>query len=151
MSMTVLDGEGFPLHYITPECIEKYRSINVGACDGGAARVSEPGMVRPDQLTLPAMMSRESPLLDIQLSRRQAVVSRLPEHLRCVVPDDCGQMTLTIAQLEESVELILKYEDCFVGASGKVGWTDVATHSIDTGVNRPVKQPPQRTSYEEKA
>ena len=58
--------------------------------------------------------------------------------------------TLTIAQLEESVELILKYEDCFVGASGKVGWTDVATHSIDTGVSRPVKQPPQRTSYEEK-
>jgi len=31
-----------------------------------------------------------------------------------------------------------------------VGWTDQATHSIDTGVNRPVKQPPRKTSFEEK-
>ena len=151
MSMTVLDGEGFPLHYLTTDCIEKNRSVKVGACDGGAAiRESEPEKTGPNQLALPALMSHDSPLLEIQLSRRQAVVSRLPEHLRCVVPDECGQMTLTIAQLEESVELLLKYEDCFVGASGKVGWTDVATHSIDTGVSRPVKQPPQRTSYEEK-
>ena len=59
-------------------------------------------------------------------------------------------MTLSVAQLEEAIELILKYEDCFVRASGKVGWTDVATHYIDTGVNRPVKQPPRRTSFEEK-
>ena len=26
----------------------------------------------------------------------------------------------------------------------------MATHSIDTGVDRPVKQPPRRTSFEEK-
>ena len=50
MGMTVLDGDGFPLHYLTSNCIEKYRSIKVGACDGGAARVSEPGNVGPDQL-----------------------------------------------------------------------------------------------------
>ena len=124
VSMTVLDGEGFPLHYLTPECLEKYRT-NVGACDRGAARVSEPETVdRPDHLTLPAIISRGSPYLEVQLSRRQAVVSRLPEHLRCVLPDECGQMTLTIAQLGEAVELILKYEDCFVGDSGKEGWTD---------------------------
>ena len=42
------------------------------------------------------------------------------------------------------------YEGCFVGASGKLGWTDMATHSIDTGFSRPVKQPPWRTSCEEK-
>ena len=150
MSMTVLDGEGFPLHYLTPNCIEKYRSIRVGACDGGAAWESEPGDVEPDQLTLPAMMSHESPLLEIQLSRRQAVVSGLPEHLRCVVPDECGQMDSDQSSTGAPVELLLKYEDCFVGASGKVGWTDVATHSIDTGVSRPVKQPPRRTSFEEK-
>ena len=89
MSMTVLDGEGFPLHYLTPNCIEKYRSIKVGACDGGAARESEPEKMGPDQL---ALMSHESPLLEIQLSWRQAVLSRLPEHLRCVVPDECGQI-----------------------------------------------------------
>jgi len=92
MSMTVLDGEGFPLHYLTPDCIEEYRTVKVRACDGGAAWESEPGEVEPDQLTLPALVSHESPLLEIQLSRRQAVLSRLPEHLRCVVPDECGQM-----------------------------------------------------------
>ena len=61
-----------------------------------------------------------------------------------------GITTLSVAQLEEVVELLLKYEDCFVGASGKVGLTDMATHSIDTGINRPVKQPPRMTSFEEK-
>ena len=59
-------------------------------------------------------------------------------------------MTLSVTQLEEAIELLLMYEDCFVGASGTVGWTDVATNSIDTGINRPVKQPPRRTCFEEK-
>ena len=69
---------------------------------------------------------------------RQAIVERLPEHLRCVLPDAGGdKLTLTTSALEEATKLILSYEDCFVGASGKVGWTDQATHSIDTGVNRP--------------
>ena len=62
----------------------------------------------------------------------------------------CRQMTLFVAQLEEAIELLLMYEDCFVEASSKVGWTDVATHSIDTGVSRPVKQLPQRINFEEK-
>ena len=91
VSMTVLDGDGFPLHYLTPECVEKYRS-NVGTHGRVAARVSEPETVDgPDHLTLPAMISRGSPFLEIQLSRRQAVVSRLPEHLQCVLPDECRQ------------------------------------------------------------
>ena len=44
----------------------------------------------------------------------------------------------------------MKNEDCFVGEDGKVGWTNQATHSIDTGDNRPVKQPPPRTGLKEK-
>ena len=75
---------------------------------------------------------------------------QLSEHLRCVLPDESGQLTLSVAQLEEAVELLLMYEDCFVGASGKVGWTNMATHFIDIGVIRPVKQPPRRTSFEVK-
>ena len=66
------------------------------------------------------------------------------------MPLDGDREYLTLLQLENAVDLLLKYEDCFVGASGKVGWTDRATHSIDTGVNQPVKQPPCRTSFEEK-
>ena len=81
---------------------------------------------------------------------RREIRRRLPEHLRCVLPVDGDSEYLTLPQLEHAVDLLLKYEDCFVGASGKVGWNDRATHSIDTGVNRPVKQPPCRTSFEEK-
>ena len=55
-----------------------------------------------------------------------------------------------VPQLDESIKLILMYEDCFVGASAKVCWADMVTHSIEAGVSRPVKQPPQRTSCEEK-
>ena len=44
VSMTVLDGEGFPIHYLKPECLEKYRT-NVGARDRVAVWVSEPETV----------------------------------------------------------------------------------------------------------
>ena len=56
-------------------------------------------------------------------------------------PEEDDKTKLSLTQLDEALKLILKYEDCFVRASSKVGWTDNATHSIDTGVNRPVKQP----------
>ena len=65
-------------------------------------------------------------------------------------PEQGDKITLSFAQLEDAVELILKYEDCFVGASGKVGWTDMTTHFIYAGITRPVKQPPRRISFEEK-
>ena len=85
------------------------------------------------------------------ISRRREIDGRLPEHLRCVLPPEGdSNNTLSISRLEEATKLILDYEDCFVGARGKVGWTDKATHSIDTGVNRPVKQPPRRTGFPEK-
>ena len=86
-----------------------------------------------------------------QLDLRREIVSRLPEHLRCVLPPEQDDKThLSLAQLDDAIKLILKYEDCFVRASSKVGWTDMATHSIDTGISRSIKQPPQRTSFAEK-
>lgn len=57
---------------------------------------------------------------------------------------------LSPSHAEAAIDLLVSYEDCFVGASGKVGWTNQATHTIETDINRPVKQPPRRTSYEEK-
>ena len=60
-----------------------------------------------------------------------------------MLPEAGGdKLKLSNPALEEATKLILDYEDCYVGASGKVGWTDHATHSIDTGFNGPVKQPP---------
>ena len=71
--------------------------------------------------------------------------------MQYVLPsEEDSNNTLSLAQPEEAVRILLKYEDCFVGACGKVGWTDWATHTIDTGINWPVKQPPRRTSFEEK-
>ena len=52
VSMTVVDGDGFPIHYLTPECKERY-CTNVGARDRVAVWVSEPETVDgPDHLTL---------------------------------------------------------------------------------------------------
>ena len=148
-SLTVVDSGGFPIHYFLPECAEEYRS-NVETHDDTVVREPDPKLVeRPGYLPLAAVVTRATSL-EVQSSWRQAVVCRLPEHLRCVLQHESGQTTLSVAQLEETVELLLMYEDCFVGASGKVGWTDMATHFIDTGVSRPVKQPPWRTSFEEK-
>ena len=46
---------------------------------------------------------------------------------------------LTTAMAKQTVELVLGYEVCFVRKDVKVGWGDQATHSVDTGDNRPVK------------
>jgi len=61
--------------------------------------------------------------------------------MRCVLPAEVeggegeGVPHLTTPQLKDAVTLLLKYKDCFVGANGIVGWTDRATHLIDTGSN----------------
>ena len=80
----------------------------------------------------------------------QSEYNRLPEHLRCVMPPLDDSCCLTPKQARQAVEIVLRFEDCFVHEDGKVGWTDQATHSIDTGDNRPVKQPPRRTGFVEK-
>ena len=118
----VVDSAGFSIHYFQPKCAEKYRT-NVESRVDDAMRVPDPKLVeRPDQLPPTAVITGAS-FLEAQLSRRQAVLSRLPEHLRCVVPDESGPLALSVAQLEEAVELLLMYEDCFVGASDKCGLT----------------------------
>ena len=53
-------------------------------------------------------------------------------------------MSLSLSETKEAVHLLLSYKDCFVDASGKVGWTDLAFHSVETGTARPVKQPPRK-------
>ena len=74
-----------------------------------------------------------------QLNQRREIISQLPDHLRRVLPPEGdSNNNLSLPQLDDAVKLLLIYDDCFVGASDKVGWTDRATHSIDTGINRPV-------------
>ena len=48
---------------------------------------------------------------------------------------------------KQAVELVIGYDDCFVWKDGNVGWTDQATHYIDTGDNRPVKPPFQELNW----
>ena len=68
-------------------------------------------------------------------SEHDAVVTRLPEHLRCMLPP-VG--LLTTEQLEEVVELVLEYQDIFIGPDGK---TNRVRHTIDVQRNLPIKVP----------
>jgi len=151
--ITVVDHSGFPLHYdnsgsLTGECpVNVVTRSGIDTARGSDLKLAKGAGCNPT----PAVSSTRVEFPGQQHNLRTQIVSKLPEHLRCVLPpEQDDKPTLSLAQLEEAVKLILKYEDCFVGASGKVGWTDMATHSIDTGVGRPVKQPPRRTSFEEK-
>ena len=73
--------------------------------------------------------------------------STLPEHLRCMLP---RSDSLTAVQAKDLVSLVNQYTDVFVGPDGKVGYTDLTTHVIDTGNELPCKQPPRRTGFAEK-
>ena len=74
-------------------------------------------------------------------------VSRLPEHLRCMTPP-VG--LLTTKQTEEVVDLVLEYQDIFIGPDGKVGFTNRVRHTIDVQGAQPVKVPNRRKSIPDK-
>ena len=74
----------------------------------------------------------------------QSEYERVPEHLRSVLPPP---EALTYEQACQAADFLISYQDCFVGPDGKVGWTDLARHVIDTGDARPVRQPPRRTGF----
>ena len=71
----------------------------------------------------------------------------LPDHLRCMMP---APESLTLSQARDLVSLVNRYSDVFVGPDGKVGFTDLTTHVIDTGTEQPCKLPPRRTGFAEK-
>jgi hypothetical protein len=74
--------------------------------------------------------------------------NRLPEHLRCMLPPPG---VLTSSQVELAVDLVLTYQDVFVGPDGKVGFTNRVRHKIDTGQSEPCLDRLRKKSIPEKA
>ncbi|MCP3853862.1 MAG: RNA-directed DNA polymerase, partial [Actinomycetia bacterium] len=52
--------------------------------------------------------------------------------------------------MEWVANLIVEYQDVFVGADGKVGYTDIMTHKIDTGKTEPIKARTRKKSFVER-
>ena len=67
----------------------------------------------------------------------------MPEHLRCVLPPP---EELDRRQLILLVELILEFQDVFVGPDGLVGRTTLLRHKIDVGDAEPFKCHPRKKS-----
>ena len=120
---TMLDHDGYPCYHEAMDNLLMYcKNFRVEECCpvAGAEILRETSGVA----SLNAHSPDVGPKLDYVSGRRE-IVDRLPEHLRCVLPGSEGaKQTLSSSALEEATKLILDYEDCFVGASGKVGWTD---------------------------
>ena len=68
----------------------------------------------------------------------------LPEHLQCMLPE---KGSLSNAEYERVKMLIHEFEDIFVGPDGKVGYTHVVKHHINT---EPIKSHVFRKSLKEK-
>ena len=79
-------------------------------------------------------------------SRMYAERAGCREHMRCVFPDE----GLTVRQVKEAVNLIMEYEDLFVGPDGKVGQTSLVKHTIDVGDDRPFRLPVRRFGVEDR-
>ena len=54
---------------------------------------------------------------------------KVPEHLQCMLPKE-GE--LNADQLKRVEDLLIRYEDIFIGPNGKLGYTDLVQHEIDT-------------------
>ena len=75
------------------------------------------------------------------------MMRRLPAHMRCMLPP-AG--VLTEEEFASAVDLILEFEDVFVGPDGEVGYTNRIQHEIDTEDHEPIKLNPRKKSYMEK-
>ena len=71
----------------------------------------------------------------------------LPQHLHSMLPDPA---TVSPGQARQLVALVCRYQDVFVGPDGKVGYTDLTSHEIDTGDATPYRIPARRTGFAEK-
>ena len=76
-----------------------------------------------------------------------SALERLPLHLRCMLPP---KGILTEKELSQVIDLILDYQDIFVGPDGKVGFTNKAAHNIVLTEKTPIKAPLRRKSQFEK-
>ena len=76
------------------------------------------------------------------------ISSSLPAHLQPLL--DNASPELTSQQRLALTNLLIEYQDVFVGPDGRLGRTDLVEHTIDTGSSKPIKLPPRRTSYAQK-
>ena len=53
----------------------------------------------------------------------------LPEHLQCMLPEE---NSLTESEIQRVKHLIREFDDIFTGPDGKVGYTHVVRHQINT-------------------
>ena len=149
---TVLDIDGLPVqHHVT--AFPQQRGRNVGRSRHEYKVAKHREECADDAST--SLIDSSIPVLTTlsptcSVDAYTTVCMRLPVHLRCVMPAVGEGTPLTVRQAEEAVQLIMDFEDTFVAVDGIVGWTNQAVHSVDTGVSRPVKQPPRRTGFEEK-
>ena len=84
----------------------------------------------------------------------------LPSHLEQLVPaveygplpreGDRGCQLMTAERVARVTELLIAYQDVFVGPDGKVGYTNITGHRIDTGNAEPIRTRPFRKSLTEK-
>ena len=65
--------------------------------------------------------------------------TELPEHLETLAADAAERLNKEEAQ--SVLRLLVKYQHIFAAPGGKLGTTDLVTHTIDTGSTRPIKTP----------
>ena len=130
----------------------------VRSCDG-----MEKVRLLPEKLVFPAIGQEKVQSIHVlePASRLDdSVLSSLPQHLHQLVPAvefgplpegaDARYELMTQERVKQVVDLLIEYQDVFVGPDGKVGYTDVTGHKIDTQNAEPIKARPFRKSMTEK-
>jgi hypothetical protein len=82
--------------------------------------------------------------VDSEFDENKIEEAKLPEHLQCVF--DKVSPKVNSEQKLKIQYLLIEYQDIFEGSDGRLGKTDLVQHAIDTGNDKPVKQPPRRVT-----
>ena len=75
-------------------------------------------------------------------SQRDNASRGVPAHLQELLEN--GSQFLTSEQKQSLEQLLVKFQEVFVGPDGKLGRTNLIKHKINTGDHRPIRQHPRR-------
>ena len=121
------------------------RIMNVGTEEVQLKRGLKVGL---GHLVVDAEDTQTNSAYDNSDNEKKIYEDNIPEHLDNVIKD--LQSRLTEDQMKEAKAFLIKYQHCFPKSRNDIGYTDVITHSINTGDNTPIKQAPRRIPLSKK-
>ena len=128
----------------------RHRNIRVCVANTSAKpQVITPGSHLGTAVSVRAVVREENPVLDDSDCTKPSETASIGQSFSEIVEPTLQKLTtdITYEQRQQIVEFLQEYDDMFSKGMHDMGRTKLVEHSIDTGQNRPIREPLRRHPY----